>query len=84
MELDELDLLEGEILVQIDGETRERIVNRISQEVADRILEEIGDIASAAVETTKALQEMMNELRKTMEGIRRDVNWLMGVIALFG
>ena len=80
--IDELDILEEEILVEIDRETRARIVNRISEKIADEILDEIGDIASNAVEVIKAFQEIMNEIRKTMEDIRRDINWILGVIAL--
>ena len=82
--IDELDILEEEILVEIDRETRERIVNRISEKIADEILDEIGDIASNAVEVTKAFQEIMNEIRKTIEDIRRDINWIIGVISLIG
>ena len=80
--IDELDILEEEILVEIDRETRARIVNMISEKIADEILDEIGDIASNAVEVIKAFQEIMNEIRKTMEDIRRDINWILGVIAL--
>jgi len=80
--IDELDILEEEILVEIDRETRARIVNMISEKIADEILDEIGDIASNAVEVIKAFQEIMNEIRKTIEDIRRDINWILGVIAL--
>jgi len=80
--IDELDILEEEILVEIDRETRARIVNMISEKIADEILDEIGDIASNAVEVIKAFQEIMNETRKTIEDIRRDINWILGVIAL--
>ena len=80
--IDELDILEEEILVEIDRETRARIVNMISEKIADEILDEIGDIASNAVEVIKAFQEIMNETRKTIEDIRRDINWIIGVIAL--
>ena len=80
--IDELDILEEEILVEIDRETRERIVNRISEKIVDEILDEIGDIASSAVEVIKAFQEIMNETRKTIEDIRRDINWILGVITL--
>ena len=82
--IDELDILEEEILVEIDRETRERIVNRISEKIADEILDEIGDIASNAVEVIKAFQEIMNEIRKMIEDIRRDINWIIGVISLIG
>ena len=59
--IDELDILGGEILVEIDGEARERIVNRISEKIADRLLDEIGDTAPNAVEIIKAFREIMND-----------------------
>ena len=59
--IDELDILGGEILVEIDGEARERIVNRISEKIADRLLDEIDDTAPNAVEIIKAFREIMND-----------------------